>query len=133
MTDIDTPEPTPGTEIAGDFERRGTKMSERQSYERAIEGLKLASDGCRNLAAYFNRAGAYADCVAGLRPVLGAMHRLGGSHAQQDVLDQLFLDAALRAGLEGDVRLALERLAGRRVVPPSRWIGYRDAAARFPL
>ena len=80
-----------------------------------------------------HRAGAYADCVAGLRPVLGAMHRLGGSHAQQDVLDQLFLDAALRAGLEGDVRLALERLAGRRVVPPSRWIGYRDAAARFPL
>ena len=55
MTDIDTPEPTPGTEIAGDFERRGTKMSERQSYERAIEGLKLASDGCRNLATYFNR------------------------------------------------------------------------------
>ena len=33
-----------------------------------------------------HRAGANADCVALLRPVLGAMHRLGGSHAQQDVL-----------------------------------------------
>lgn len=80
-----------------------------------------------------HRAGAYAACVAGLRPVLGAMHRLGGSHAQQDVLDQLFVDAALKAGLEADVRLALERVAGRRAVPPCRWIGYRDAAARYPL
>ena len=35
MTDIDMPEPTPGTEIAGDFERRGTKMSERQKIGRA--------------------------------------------------------------------------------------------------
>ena len=80
-----------------------------------------------------HRAGAYGACVAALRPVLGAMDGLGGSHAQQDVLEQLFLDAALRAGLEGDVRLALERVAGRRVLPPSRWIGYRDAAVRFPL
>jgi hypothetical protein len=80
-----------------------------------------------------HRAGDLAACVAWLRPVLGAMHRLGGSHAQQDVLDQLFLDAALRAGLEADVRLALERAAGRRPVPPSRQIGYRDAAARYPL
>jgi hypothetical protein len=61
------------------------------------------------------------------------MAGLGGSHAQQDVLEQLFLDAALRAGQEGEVRLALERVAGRRVLPPSRWIGYRDAAVRFPL
>ena len=80
-----------------------------------------------------HRNGADAACVAALRPVLGAMHRLGGSHAQQDVLDQLFLEAAQRAGLEADIRLALERVAGRRVIPLSRWIGYRDAAARFPL
>ncbi len=80
-----------------------------------------------------HRAGANAECVALLRPVLGAMHRLGGSHAQQDVLAQLFLDAAVRAGLEADVRLALERAAGRRAVPLSRWIGYRDAASRYPL
>ena len=80
-----------------------------------------------------HRSGAHADCVAGLRPVLGAMHRLGGSHAQQDVLHQLFLDAALRARQGEDVRLALERLEGRRALPASRWIGYREAAERFPL
>lgn len=45
----------PGREIYGDFAPRGTAMTERQSYERVIEGLKIASDGCRNLAAYFNR------------------------------------------------------------------------------
>ena len=45
----------PGTEIAGDFDKRGTKMTERDSYERVIEGLKIASDGCRNLATYFGR------------------------------------------------------------------------------
>ena len=46
---------TPGQEIAGDFDRRGTKMTERDSLERVIEGFKIASDGCRNLATYFHR------------------------------------------------------------------------------
>ena len=32
-----------------------------------------------------------------MRPALGGMHRLGGSHAQQDVLMQLFLDSAVKA------------------------------------
>ena len=41
------------------------------------------------------------------------MYLLGGSHAQQDVLEQLFLDAALRSGSESDIRLMLERVAGR--------------------
>ena len=93
--------------------------------------LEVALPVCTAVRAH--RDGAYAACVAALRPVLGAMHRLGGSHAQQDVLDQLFLDAAFRGGLEEDVGLALERLAGRRAVPAARWIGYREAAARFAL
>ena len=63
-----------------------------------------------------------------MRPVLGKMHQLGGSHAQQDVLEQLFLDAAMRAGLRNDVRLLLERVAGRHPVPPHRRAGYRAAA-----
>uniref|UniRef100_UPI002FDC5037 hypothetical protein n=1 Tax=Falsiroseomonas oryzae TaxID=2766473 RepID=UPI002FDC5037 len=59
---------------------------------------------------------------------LGGLHRLGGSHAQQDVLEQLFLDAAMQAGLHGDARLLLERVAGRHPVPPERRIGYAAAA-----
>ncbi len=62
------------------------------------------------------------------------MHRLGGSHAQQDVLEQLYLDAAVRAGLHDDVRLSLERASGRRALPLRRRAGYAAAAeaAGFP-
>lgn len=66
-----------------------------------------------------------------MRPVLGEMQRLGGSHAQQDVLEQLFLHAAMRAGLDDDACLLLERAAGRYPVPPHRRIGYRAAAERL--
>ncbi len=72
--------------------------------------------------------GRHGEAVEAMRPVLGGMYRLGGSHAQQDVLEQLFVDAGLKAGRDDDVRMALERVAGRRAVPPERWIGWREAA-----
>ena len=72
--------------------------------------------------------GDFAGAVAAMRPAIGVMHSLGGSHAQQDVLEQLFLDAAMKAGLEEDARMLLERVAGRHPVPPERRIGYADAA-----
>ncbi len=72
--------------------------------------------------------GRYDRAVALMRPVLGEMYQLGGSHAQQDVLEQLFLDAALAAGLDDDVRLLIERVAGRHPVPPARRTGYAMAA-----
>src|SRR3954454_24716136 len=58
-----------------------------------------------------NGQGRHGDAVVAMRPVLGTMSRLGGSHAQQDVLEQLFLDSALKAGLEADARMLLERVA----------------------
>ena len=73
-------------------------------------------------------AGRHAEAVARMRPALGGMYRLGGSHAQQDVLEQLFVDAALKAGSIANVRLALERVAGRRAIPPERYAGWREAA-----
>jgi tetratricopeptide (TPR) repeat protein len=66
-----------------------------------------------------------------LRPIVGDMYLLGGSHAQQDVLEQLYLDSALKAESSGDVRLMLERVAGRHPVPPERRVGYAAAAARY--
>jgi hypothetical protein len=72
--------------------------------------------------------GQYANSVALMRPVLGEMYRLGGSHAQQDVLEQVFLDAALKAGLDQDCALLIERVSGRHPVPPSRRRGYAMAA-----
>ena len=75
-------------------------------------------------------AGRYADAVALMRPAIGGMYQLGGSHAQQDVLEQLFVDAALKADSTADVRLAVERVAGRRAIPPERFVGWREAANR---
>jgi hypothetical protein len=72
--------------------------------------------------------GEHARAVAVMRPALGGMYRLGGSHAQQDVLEQLFLDAAMRAEQHDDARLLLERAAGRRPVPLRRRVGYAAAA-----
>src|SRR5262249_52349136 len=69
--------------------------------------------------------GRYDEAVEAMRPALGGMYRLGGSHAQQDVLEQVFVDAAVRAGMGDDVRTILERVAGRRPLPPGRWAGWR--------
>jgi hypothetical protein len=61
-----------------------------------------------------------------MRPALAGMYRLGGSHAQQDVLLQLFLDCAVKARRADDVKTALERVA-RYPVPPAQRVGYGDA------
>lgn len=75
-------------------------------------------------------AGRHAEAVALMRPAIGGMYRMGGSHAQQDVLEQIFVDAALKAGSTADIRLALERVAGRRAIPPERFVGWREAVHR---
>ncbi|MBY0335970.1 MAG: tetratricopeptide repeat protein [Acetobacteraceae bacterium] len=71
--------------------------------------------------------GDFSGAVAALRPALGTLPELGGSHAQQDVLEQLFLDCALRADAAEDIRTLLERVAGRWPTPPERRAGYRAA------
>ena len=78
-----------------------------------------------------HRQGDCARAVELMRPVLDPMRALGGSHAQQDVLEQLFLDAALKAERADDVRLALARARRRYKTPLEQRIGYEDAARRF--
>jgi len=99
------------------FARNGTTVG-------AIVG-EVAVPVCEGVLAH--RRGDAARAVALMRPVLGEMYRLGGSHAQQDVLEQLFLDAAVKAGSADDVRLALAR-AARHPVPPQGRLGYAEAA-----
>jgi tetratricopeptide (TPR) repeat protein len=67
---------------------------------------EVALPVCEAVAAH--RRGEYAGALDRMRPVLGHMHRLGGSHAQQDVLMQLFLDCAVKADCADDVRLVLD-------------------------
>ncbi|HEY4041534.1 MAG TPA: tetratricopeptide repeat protein [Rhodopila sp.] len=83
-----------------------------------------------------NGQGQHDRAVALMRPVIGEMYRMGGSHAQQDVLEQAFLDSALKAGADTDVRMLIERVSGRHPVKPDRRIGYamavRSRAAEDP-
>jgi hypothetical protein len=74
-----------------------------------------------------NGQGQHTKAVALMRPVLGEMFRMGGSHAQQDVLEQVFLDSALKAGSDADVEMMLERVAARYPLPPASWRGYAMA------
>lgn len=69
--------------------------------------------------------GEYGCAVEIMMPALGALYRLGGSHAQQDVLYQVYFDAARRGGLGA----AAEAVVGRAVAPGTMpWrerFGYR--------
>jgi hypothetical protein len=59
-------------------------------------------------------SGRHADAVALLQPVRFELWRIGGSHAQRDVVDWTLTEAALRGGM-CDVALSLahERLGVR--------------------
>ncbi len=59
---------------------------------------------CRALQAF--AAGEYRACVETLLPVRYMNHRLGGSHAQRDIIAWTLVEAALRSG-DGDMSLAL--------------------------
>ena len=75
-----------------------------------------------------HRRGEYAHAVDLMKPILDRMSQLGGSHAQQDVLEQVFLDSAVKANREDDVRLMLARVAAEYQTPLERRIGYAQAA-----
>lgn len=76
-----------------------------------------------------NLQGRHEAAVNAMWPVIGEMYRLGGSHAQQDVLEQVFLDSALKSGATVETRMLLQRAAGRHPVPPARRRGYAMAPA----
>jgi hypothetical protein len=78
-----------------------------------------------------HRLGEHARAVDLMKPILDEMPRLGGSHAQQDVLEQLFLDSAVETGRADDVRRMLARVTARHPIPPERRIGYERAARQF--
>ncbi len=77
-----------------------------------------------------HRKGDHAKALDLMRPIVDQTQRLGGSHAQHDVLRQLFLDSAMRAGRADDVRLALAGRA-RFPAPVAQRVGYAEAARRF--
>jgi len=110
---------------------------------RMLEGMRIFAAGegtvrrivgrvalpiCEAVAAH--RRGDHARAVSLMRPALGEMVQLGGSHAQQDVLMQLFLDSAVKADCAADVRLILDH-ARRAGFELDKRAGYAQAVRQF--
>ena len=104
---------------------------------RMLEAMKNGNPLIREVAlpvseaAFAHRKGQHERVVQLMTPVLDRISELGGSHAQRDVLTQLYLDSAIKANREADVRRTLERVARGFPIPPAKRIAYSEAAARF--
>jgi hypothetical protein len=66
-----------------------------------------------------------------MRPALDGMALLGGSHAQQDVLQQLFLDCAVQARSTPDARRVIDHARSLYAVSPEARRGYASALAHL--
>jgi hypothetical protein len=88
---------------------------------------EVALPVCEAVLAHARGEGARA--VALMRPVLGRMAALGGSHAQQDVLWQLFLDAARMAADAASARIAVAWSSQRFATPPASRAAWAAAAS----
>jgi tetratricopeptide (TPR) repeat protein len=72
-----------------------------------------------------HRDGAYAEVVRLLFPLRQQIRRIGASHAQRDLFDQLLIDAACRAP---SMRIAAQLLAERTARRPRNMWGWRHYA-----
>ena len=110
---------------------------------RLLDGMRAYAEGCQSNASVVreialpltdavlvHRRGEYAAALDLMRPIIADTQRMGGSHAQHDVLRQLFLDCAVHAGRKGDVRFVLS-LAARYPAPVDQRVGYALAAQQF--
>ena len=78
---------------------------------------EIALPTARGLVAYAR--GEWARAIAELRPILPRLYAVGGSHAQRDVFEQVYLDAWRRTEQNREALHLLEkRVAARRYVPP---------------
>lgn len=64
-----------------------------------------------------------------LEQVLPTLHKIGGSHAQRDLFEQIYLDSLIRAGRsERALALIGRRLAARPNIAHTRRLAQRLAA-----
>jgi tetratricopeptide (TPR) repeat protein len=95
----------------------------RENANRVVR--EVAFPVCEAVLAH--RRGDYAHGVLCMSPVLDRLHELGSSHAQRDVLHQLYFDACLKSQRSADARALLDSMAARFPVPLSRRVGYAAA------
>jgi tetratricopeptide (TPR) repeat protein len=105
--------------------------------ERMLDGMRTFGQGAATAAtvvrdhalpiseAILARAkGDIGRALTAMRPALDGMELLGGSHAQQDVLQQLFLDCAQKAGSASDAQRVIEHVRRIYPIPPEQRRGY---------
>jgi len=101
------------------MERYAAESGETEAAVAREPGLALA----RAVLAHRHRD--YARVVEELLPVRDTIHRIGGSHAQRDLLDEMLIDSVLRAGrFDRAKALLADRLKHR---PCNAW-GWRHYA-----
>jgi hypothetical protein len=79
---------------------------------------------CRAMRAFADED--YSTCIAHLEPVLGDVVRMGGSHAQREIVEDTFIVALMRGGEAARARTMLDRRLHRR--PSPRDTGWLAAA-----
>ena len=93
--------------------------------QRVAEG-KLAAGAvvpkiCRAMHAFAGED--YHGCVRQLEPVLSEVARIGGSHAQREIIEDTFIVALMRGGELARARTLLDRRLHRRPSPrDARWL-----------
>ena len=76
---------------------------------------------CRALNAFAGED--YAACVADLEPVLDEVVRIGGSHAQRELVEDTFIAALMKSGDLQRARAMLDARLHRRPSPrDTRWL-----------
>ena len=80
---------------------------------------------CRALNAFAGED--YAGCIAALEPVLHEVVRIGGSHAQREIIEDTFIVALIRSGEPARAHALLDKRLHRR--PSARDTRWRASAA----
>ena len=101
----------------------------RENANRVVR--EVAFPVCEAVLAH--RRGDYARAVLCMAPVLDRLHELGGSHAQRDVLHQLYFDACLKSQRSAEARALLDSMAARfpRAAVPARRLRRRRHLERI--
>jgi hypothetical protein len=76
---------------------------------------------CRAMAAFAGED--YAACARHLEPVLDDIVRIGGSHAQREIIEDTFIVALMKSGELARARAMLDRRLHRRPsARDARWL-----------
>lgn len=107
----------------GDLAERVLAANDRLVREGGGDNAAMAREVglpvCRAQAAFVR--GAYDEAVEHLHPLHGATHRLGGSHAQRDVVELTLIVAALRAGRWRLARALVNARCALKPTSPQTW------------